>query len=65
MVDEEDVVELDDVDTVVPVVEVVGRALATAHSVVHSITENFMSAEPRKVERRKWDGNTYRTSSWE
>ena len=65
MVDEEDVVELDDVDTVVPVVEVVGRALATVHSVAHNITENFMSAEPRKIERRKWVGNTYRTSSRE
>jgi len=45
---EVDVVELDDVDTVIAVVEVVGRAFTTAHSVAHNITENFI-CESRKV----------------
>lgn len=36
--EDEDVVEL------VDVVIVVGRAIATAQSVAHNITENFMSA---------------------
>lgn len=51
----EDVVELDDVDVDVdaPVVEVVGRAFATAQSVAHNITENFMSAEPLRSRTSK------------